>query len=222
MADSTFTIFAMFTAKNYAVPPNLSQENVDFEKLYDAMIEMFQIGRFDIDMAIPNVYLDLKGQTLMRQEELASLSYYLTQISEHLKKDWGGGVGVIDSPASVELLSGYNSFNHHPAIIPFLISGSDSDIYKWTNEFLANDMEFGTQENPVAGVMPFPAILASAFPSIGFEPCFVMHIQENREFQELLLREMRTALSGADLKKFDKKMARVNRVNKIIHRLETM
>ena len=61
----------MFTAKNYSQNPNLSQSAVDFSSLSESVDALLSPLSYRLTVAVPNFYVDLKAQSLMRSEELS-------------------------------------------------------------------------------------------------------------------------------------------------------
>lgn len=220
-SEQTFTFYLMLTAQNYQVSPELSQSDVDFRTLAEAMHVVFDPSRYGITLGSPDFYIDLKAQSLIRAQDGAALQHHLDQVAAAMADAWHGEA-FFRAPDPAAVVAQYNGHHHHPAIFPLMVKGESTAFFEWSNEHLSGHLQLGTQQGkPTAGVLNDAAVAAfkTVFPAIDFESDFMLHVQQNKDYQDLLLWETRERLNEKDKRAFDKKMARINKLSGVANKL---
>lgn len=195
------------TAQNYTVNPNLVQDSVDFESLYQALNDVLLCDEYGVQLSLPQMYLDLKATSILRRRSPTGLHDHLIELNELLLRDQPSEGGVFSSSSSIELNGTLNQENHCPAVILIALRALPSSFLKWGNSRINSGLKVGTTTSaPTQGVFPNSCLLrlSEVFGgAVCFEQVFQFMPLDGKEYQQMLLRQIRAGLPEHKRIKFD-------------------
>ena len=139
-SKSSHLITLIFTPTEYLQAPEIDASSIDREEMLKLFKDLLLTSsNASLNFGFSKDFIDLKGYSDLKKSTDTEAYYnFLGKTYDLLAESFANlnpnETGYIDSSELSNHLTKGNA-SHHPVIFPFIIQGTDKDVYEWMNAF---------------------------------------------------------------------------------------